>query len=490
MFGIKNPHFPKRLLKKFLWKSTILFLLIYTGLLLLFRYVFLEDLGSALPGVDWNHFLSIIFLLFIGASLALFVGLMAFVVFELFLPMGVLFGRLKRFNNIEEDVSEDELSTEEPGEWTELESALAAIRKELQRSKKGMDQNVSLLGTLVDALPEGILAVDRRLRPVFYNETMLSIVQIKGGDLREKNLLEVMRNPEVNKAFERSLSSREKTRVEYLIPSEGRSFQVTVAPIFEGSSQVVRGVVGVFQDVTDLKKLERMRIDFVANVSHELRTPLTSVKGYAQTLMEDLKARRYEQGEKYIEVVNRNVDRLLALVGDLLDLSSIESGIKIGIKKCKTRDVTQTVLDQVSRLQNEKNIQISTIYHAGEFDGDDARAQQVLLNLIQNAIQYIPSNHKIEICWESVENGVQLRVKDNGPGISQEHLSRLFERFYRVDASRNRENGGTGLGLAIVKHIMQRHGGSVRVISQMSVGTEFICYFPNHMIFEREEVGV
>jgi two-component system phosphate regulon sensor histidine kinase PhoR len=248
----------------------------------------------------------------------------------------------------------------------------------------------------------------------------------------------------------------------------------------EEVSAAIKGVVGVFQDVTELKKLERMRIDFVANVSHELRTPLTSVKGYAQTLLEDLKAKRYDQGEKYIEVVNRNVDRLLVLVGDLLDLSSIESGLQLQIRRLNARTILKPVMDQVAPLQNSKEIKIDIDSKAEELDGDETRVQQVLLNLIQNAIQYIPEKHTIKIVWSNVEKGVELRVCDDGPGIAPEHLSRLFERFYRVDMARNRESGGTGLGLAIVKHIMQRHGGTVRVESQVGKGTEFICYFPKH----------
>lgn len=452
-------------------------MLVYGLLYFVLRWFFLEDLKSFFPGIEWNHFLGLVFLLFSGGGVLLFTGMMAFVYFELLIPMGILFSRLKRIH-IQEDASEEELESDETGEWTELESALANLRSELQKSKKGMNQNVALLATLVDALPEGVLAVDRRLRPVFFNETFLDILHLTRDDLQTRNLFELIRDPQVNSCFESCLRGQGKSRVVFVSPKGGLIYQVTVAPIRDSDGEGIRGVVSVFQDVTDLKKLESMRIDFVANVSHELRTPLTSVKGYAQTLMEDIRERRFEQGERYLEVIGRNVDRLLELVGDLLDLSSLESGVGLRLTEVKTETLTQSILEQVEPDRRRKNLEIVVKGTEARLVADAARVQQVLLNLVQNAIKYVPEGRRIEIEWRDVGSGLELLVRDNGPGIAEEHLPRLFERFYRVDKARNREAGGTGLGLAIVKHIMQRHGGSVRVQSTLGMGTEFICHFP------------
>jgi two-component system phosphate regulon sensor histidine kinase PhoR len=179
--------------------------------------------------------------------------------------------------------------------------------------------------------------------------------------------------------------------------------------------------------------------------------------------------------------MNRNVDRLMALISDLLDLSSLESADEEGAfqkASVRTAEVTERALAQVEKRRAEKNIEIVTRFGADRVDADLRRLEQVLVNLLENAVKYIPAERRIEVAWEARPEGVFLHVRDNGQGIPAEHLPRLFERFYRVDQARSREAGGTGLGLAIVKHIMQRHGGAVWVMSEVGQGTEFVCRFP------------
>ncbi len=233
----------------------------------------------------------------------------------------------------------------------------------------------------------------------------------------------------------------------------------------------------VLHDVTRPKRLESVRKEFVANVSHELRTPLTSIKGYAQTLKEELPEN--SSSRKYLETIERNTDRLIALVHDLLTLSSLESGV-INLERSEIllEEATQRVLLQLESQRQNKKINVITKIETPMIHAAPKRLEQVMFNLVENAIKYIPVGGTIRVEWRSLPGEVELRVIDNGPGISPEHHARIFERFYRVDSSRTREQGGTGLGLSIVKHIMQRHGGRVRVQAAQGTGSEFVCNFP------------
>jgi len=233
------------------------------------------------------------------------------------------------------------------------------------------------------------------------------------------------------------------------------------------------------QDViVALKKAEKMRIEFVANVSHELRTPLTSIKGYAETLLQDLEDGRSADPD-FLKIILRNSDRLLALINDLLDLSAIESGAdEIHPTELNVKEITDHVIMHVETLAQRKNTRIVTEFLAEHVKADPKRIEQVLTNLIDNAIKYCPPQSEIRVRWTDESKSIVLRVSDNGPGIAEKYLDRLFERFYRLDKGRSREMGGTGLGLSIVKHIMQRHNGSVNAESSLGQGTTFVCRFP------------
>lgn len=227
-----------------------------------------------------------------------------------------------------------------------------------------------------------------------------------------------------------------------------------------------------------LKKAEKMRIEFVANVSHELRTPLTSIKGYAETLLQDLEEGR-ELDTEFLKIILKNSDRLLALINDLLDLSAIESGAdELHPAHLDLKEITDHVVVHLEALAQKKNTRINGQVFTEYLIADPKRLEQVLTNLIDNAIKYCPPSSEIRVTWTKEVNEVVLRVSDNGPGIAEKYLNRLFERFYRLDKGRSREMGGTGLGLSIVKHIMQRHNGSVTAESTIGHGTTFVCRFP------------
>ena len=228
-----------------------------------------------------------------------------------------------------------------------------------------------------------------------------------------------------------------------------------------------------------LKKAEKMRIEFVANVSHELRTPLTSIKGYTETLLQDIEDGRTADPE-FLKIILKNSNRLLALINDLLDLSAIESGAdELHPADLDLKEITSHVITHLQSLSAKKNTRVETEFKTPYLHADPKRVEQVLTNLIDNAVKYCPAGSAIRVGWSQEANEIVLRVSDNGPGIPEKYLDRLFERFYRLDKGRSREMGGTGLGLSIVKHIMQRHNGSVTAESALGQGTTFVCRFPS-----------
>ncbi len=233
--------------------------------------------------------------------------------------------------------------------------------------------------------------------------------------------------------------------------------------------------------INKLKEVEQLRIDFVANVSHEIRTPLTSIKGFADTLLEDATSGRPITAELITPIV-RNCERLSNLINDLLDLSALDAQKSLEKEMINAREVTEKVFAQLQSLFTQKSQSANFQCEGITVWGDAHRIEQVLINLLDNASKYTPAGRKIEARWfVDNKNKTILEVKDNGPGIAPEHLERLFERFYRVDKGRSRSLGGTGLGLAIVKHIMMVHGGTVQGSSEVGKGSIFRCEFPRYI---------
>ena len=367
------------------------------------------------------------------------------------------------------------------GEWSQLESSLENIRQDLRTKTENLRLEREELATLMGAISDAILAVDTDGVPLFFN-TRFAVLFGNGDPLKSRTirLWEMFRAPEILEAFKAALQESRTASVKAIaldeVKGSKRFFSLSVAPLRKGSGDVY-GAVGVFHDVTELKAAEQIRIDFVANVSHELRTPLTAIKGYTDTLVQDAQEGKPISGE-FLAVVARNTDRLISLISDLLDLSSLESTDVMQKSQVSTAEITARVLKQLGSRFSDKKQTIDSRVNAPTVTLDPSRLEQVLVNLLDNASKYTPSGGKIEITWDREDRDIVLRVRDNGPGIPAEHHSRLFERFYRVDKARSREQGGTGLGLAIVKHILQRHGGSVSVESQMGQGSVFICRFP------------
>ncbi|MGG0656361.1 two-component system histidine kinase PnpS [Rummeliibacillus pycnus] len=269
-----------------------------------------------------------------------------------------------------------------------------------------------------------------------------------------------------------------RKQIHIKIQQEYRDMEVYGAPVV-GEHGLWLGVVIVMHDITDLKMLEQIRKDFVANVSHELRTPITSIKGFSETLLDGA----YKDQEtllSFLEIMNKESNRLQILVNDLLDLSKIEkTGFTVNMEKTNLRDVIVRTIEMTHQRIEEKNMQFEAQIDEEVFiNGDPYRLVQVFMNLMANAINYSLENTKITVhLYEKGQNAI-LEISDEGIGISKEEIPRIFERFYRVDKARSRNSGGTGLGLAIVKHLVEAHHGKIQVDSVVGKGTTMRLIFP------------
>lgn len=401
---------------------------------------------------------------------------------KLVFPIGRLLLKTQRLLSQSPDaLSREEVETDSFGEWSELESNIDNIRRDLEAKARSLDAERVELTTIMGAISDAILAVDPEGIPLFFN-TRFQLL-FGGSGIREKNvkLWEIFRDPEILEAFTAALREGRMggTRTISIDRGEGlkRFFSLSVSPLRRQDGSIY-GAVGVFHDVSELKSAEQMRIDFVANVSHELRTPLTSIKGYAETLIEDLKQGK-DASQEFLNIIARNSNRLMNLMEDLLDLSSIESDHILQKESLSTEEVTNRVVNQLKPRFDAKAQKVKVEIAEPNVIADPGRLEQVLVNLLDNANKYTPGAGLVTVCWEREGEDVLLKVTDSGPGIPVEHHSRLFERFYRVDKARSREQGGTGLGLAIVKHIMQRHEGRAWIESKPGAGATFFCRFPS-----------
>jgi two-component system, OmpR family, phosphate regulon sensor histidine kinase PhoR len=416
------------------------------------------------------------------AVVAVILGSLSFWLAQrLVFPLGRLILKTQRLvTHQPEVVSREDLTQEVFDEWADLESNIDRLKRDLVAKTQSLSMEQLELDTLMGAISDAILAVDPEGSPLFYNSRFE--VLFGSEDLRRKNLKlwGIFREPDILRTFESALKEGRSgaTKAIALEQKLGarRFFTLSVSPLRRQDGKVY-GALGIFHDVTELKAAEQMRIDFVANVSHELRTPLTVIKGYADTLLLDF-GKTSDGSLDYLNSIARNSDRLMSLMNDLLDLSSLESDSIIQKDPLNTLDLTERIVKQLQGAFDAKKQTLTTDYTAQTVFADAERLEQVLVNLLSNANKYTPAGGGVRVEWYSDGSDTILKVQDTGPGIPIEHHARLFERFYRVDKARSREQGGTGLGLAIVKHIMQRHEGAIWVESASGKGSTFFCRFP------------
>jgi len=321
-------------------------------------------------------------------------------------------------------------------------------------------------GVMVTA-PDGVITL---VNPAF--RRLFSIA----GNVEGKKLVEISRHPDLLEAFNDlgKPDVNELLREISIQPSDITLFTHWVPLNVDGVRQ---GIVAVFHDISDLKKAENMRRDFVANVSHELRTPVTIIKGYAETLLDGALETDPARAKRFVEIISSHSERLTNLINDILTLSSLET--KEALLELNPIDVSGTIAKACMLLQEraaQKNIAIvneSVGSALPRVMADQGRLEQVVVNLLENAIKYTSDGGSVRLFTEDDDAYIRVSVADSGIGIPFKDLPRIFERFYRVDEARTREQGGTGLGLAIVKHIVQLHGGNVSVTSLPGQGSVF-----------------
>jgi two-component system phosphate regulon sensor histidine kinase PhoR len=354
---------------------------------------------------------------------------------------------------------------------TRHENELAALKRE---HEDALHAHTARLEAMLDGMIEGLVVLDPRGRIVLANrsaEALFGFSRMMVGG----TLLEAIRHHEVAAIAARVGTESAVLEQEVRIESPAlRVLQISAVALRDAAGSAA-GAVLVFHDVTRLRELEGLRQDFVANVSHELRTPLSLIKSTAETLLDGAKDDP-AVATRFIEIIDKHANRLTLLIDDLLLLARLDSGrIEMQFQSLSLREAAQDSLDDFGIIARARNVTLENVVPENLIArADPARLRQVLSNLIDNAIKYGRPRGVVSIGGRLLDEGrVELAVRDDGPGIPQEAKSRIFERFYRVDKARSREQGGTGLGLAIVKNVMEAHGGEVRVESAPGAGTTF-----------------
>jgi two-component system, OmpR family, phosphate regulon sensor histidine kinase PhoR len=369
-------------------------------------------------------------------------------------------------------------------ETSMLSTSINTLAQNLEEMKKAQEMQQDRLSALIENMEAGLLLIDSRGYINLVNKGYVDIFQVKSSDYMYKLYYEIIEHEEVSDLIAEVFRTEQKVSKHLLLPLaiERRYFVAYGIPII-GINNVWKGVLLVFHDITELKKLEQMRKDFVANVSHELKTPVTSIKGFAETLLDGAMNNK-ETLEAFLSIINKESDRLQSLIQDLLDLSKIEhQEFRLHIQKVNLVALLKDVNTMLDKKAYAKEINLSLectlddLYIQGDFD----RLKQIFINLITNAILYTPAKGYVKVSIIDHGKKVAVHVIDTGVGIAANEIPRIFERFYRVDRARSRDSGGTGLGLAIVKHLVEAHHGHITVKSKVGEGSEFIIELQKYM---------
>ena len=334
---------------------------------------------------------------------------------------------------------------------------------------------------LFNSMIEGLLLLDRTQKIYLANRAFKNLFGLK-VELRGKTILEALRLHELDELVKRVQAEGQVFDYELKLPELSERWLRVNAAVISNSAGEREGTILVFHDLTRLKQLERTREEFVANVSHELRTPLSLIKGYVETLLDGAR-NNPEVAERFLKIIERNTNRLDLLIQDLLTISALESGrIKLHLQPVDLRPLVDKVFTDLNAKAENKNVSLVSGLPELTASADVNRLDQVFANLVDNAIKYGRANGSVKVGGKKLADGrLEIFVQDDGPGIPPEALDRVFERFYRVDKARSRDQGGTGLGLSIVKHIVQAHGGEVRVESEPGKGATFFFTLPQNL---------
>jgi two-component system, OmpR family, phosphate regulon sensor histidine kinase PhoR len=359
-----------------------------------------------------------------------------------------------------------------------LESIFAR-QQELERQIAGRESGTQ---TILGAMQDGVLVVDAHRRITLMNGPFEKLFELRGTAVGAP-LLETVRHATLDWLIAETLRTGEAMRSELNLADprarSERHIEVSAVPIKHAVDETT-GAVVLFHDITELKRLDQIRSDFVANVSHELRTPLSILRGYIEMLLDNPKTSR-EELARILSIMERHSKRLGLLVDDLLSLARLESSnANLELSAVRVEELFNNVVRDWKEKLAAKNLKVivDLAPDVSTFRADETRLREVLYNLLENAVKYSRENEQIHLRAAQRGSQLVLSVTDNGLGISKDDLPRIFERFYRADKARSRELGGTGLGLAIVKHIAQLHGGRVEAESELGKGTTIRVVLP------------
>ncbi len=367
-------------------------------------------------------------------------------------------------------------------ELGELSETFNEMRIQLKHTFDELeDQNVKLQA-LLTSITNPIIAVDQKKHIILFNPAAEALFETKGEAVHGKHILEVVRDHTLEEQVEEIFAKNRETQIEWELKYPSKRHLKVNTSLIRTPKDPIRslGMVASIEDLTEMKKLETMRSDFVANVSHELKTPLTSIKGFVETLKSG-EVKEEEQRRRFLGIIEIEAERLTRLIDDILTLAEIENHRASSKEEAiDVRVAIDNALDVIRPIAHRKDIEIRVKVEPElpKVRGNLDWFKQMLINLLDNGVKYTPESGEIHLQAYCQRGRVYLSIKDNGLGIPKEDLDRVFERFYRVDKGRSRKIGGTGLGLAIVKHAVRSLNGHIAVRSEEGKGTEFIVNFP------------
>ncbi len=368
-------------------------------------------------------------------------------------------------------------STDEVGR---LASAVNDMADDLQSQVARVDRDRAERDAIFAALTAGLLAVDQEQRVLFINQQAREILGGIEGRVKGTPVLELSRNSALIDVIDRCLESESRVSGEArMSSSEGeRTIEITAVPM-DGEAGSRRGLVLEMSDVSELRRLEAVRRDFVSNVSHELKTPLTAMRGYTEAILEDSEM-PVDMQRTFLEKANKNTERLVAIISDLLSLSRLESDESaLAFEALEISALAREALDDLHDFAESRQMTLTleVLENEPEVKADDQAVRMAISNLVSNAIRYSPEGGEVRVVLRADGDELRLDVIDQGQGIPLHERERVFERFYRLDKARSRKLGGTGLGLAIVRHVMSSHGGRVELESEVGKGSCFSLVF-------------
>ena len=364
-------------------------------------------------------------------------------------------------------------------ELSELSGTLNQTASKLDQTIHTLTEERNQSAAILASMEEGVAVIDSDQRVIYYNQAFSRATGISDADRKGRPVVEIVNHPDLISLFQKALTSGHIVRGEVVVGSvQTKSYAITSTPVRSGDSVV--GAVMVLHDISEIRRLERARRDFVANISHEFRTPLAAIQGFAETLL-DGALEDSENGKRFIRIIYEHALRLGHLTEDLLKLARIEAGqLQLEIQPVNILQIMDPCIETTRIKAKQKGLILETdpVSESPLLHGDVRLLQEALQNLLDNAVRYTSPGGRIRIHAAVQGSEMTISVSDTGIGIQRADQLRIFERFYRADAARSRESGGTGLGLSIAKHLVEAHGGRIRVESEIGQGSTFSIYLP------------